>query len=285
MTYETTTPDAAPSEDTLQTAVEPTYSDTDSPPEDNLDDSQASDSDQSDENADSDTSEQTTDEETTKAALRQADYTRKTQEIAEIRKALTERTAKLDQYVSHGEALVNALAGEFQAEFQGVDWGRLAAEDPAQYVQKRHAFDERQRKLQLAVGQLQAAKQQQSELESQNVQQRLIEEQRTLIEKLPEWKDAKKAAAESAELREYLTKSGYQSDEVNGVTDHRAVILARKAMLYDRMMSRVPKAQPVPQAPPPPPSAPSKAKAAPNPEKMSMDQWLKWRNAQLRQQG
>lgn len=271
MTVETTTPEDAPVEvtDTLPEEVET--------PELEADDSDQS----SATGEDADNAEEITDPEAEKAALRQADYTRKTQELAEIRKALSERTQKLDTYVTQGEALVTTLVSEFQAEFNGIDWGKLAAEDPAQYVQKRHSFDERQRKLALAVGQLNAAKSQQAQLDQESTQQRLLDEQRKLIERLPEWKDTKKATAESAELREYLTTSGYEPNEVNGVTDHRAVILARKAMLYDKLMKQVPKAVAVPAAPPPPSPAPSKAKAAPNPDRMTTDEWLKWRNSQL----
>ena len=212
-----------------------------------------------------------------------AAFTRKTQELAEVRKALTERVTKLDTYVTQGEALVNTLAAEFQREFQGVNWSELAANDPAAYVQKRHAFDERQRTLALAVGQLQNAKAQQSAISAEETQQRLIEEQRKLIEKVPDWKDAKKAAAESAELREYLTGLGYEPEEVNGVTDHRAVLLARKAMLYDRMASKTPKPQPTTKAPPPIAKAPTRATGQKDPSQMTDREFAEWRKRQIAQ--
>lgn len=275
MEIETTTPEAAPVEvtDTLPEAVEietPEYTTTD--------DDQSTAPVESD-----DTAEGTTDPESEQAGLRQADYTRKTQELAEIRKALNERTQKLDTYVTQGEALIGTLAQEFQAEFQGINWGELAANDPAQYVQKRHAFDERQRKLALAVGQLQQAKQQQAATEAESNQQRIFEEQKRLIERLPEWKDAKKAAAEAAKVREYLTKSGYGPDEVNGVTDHRAVILARKAMLYDEMAAKMPKPSSISGAPPPVPKAPTKASGEKDPAQMTDKEFAQWRAKQIAQ--
>src|SRR5574343_907379 len=237
-------------------------------------------SDESTATGDADNAEETTDPEAEKAALRQADYTRKTQELAEERKALAQRREKFDTYVTQGEALVNTLASEFQADFQNVNWGELASNDPARYVQLRHQFDERQRKLALAVGQLNAAKQQQAALDDEATQTRLQEEQKRLLDAVPEWKDSAKAAAEISEVRSFLTKRGFSPDEVNGITDQRAVILARNAMLYERLMSKVPQPKAQTSAPPPPPPAPSKAKVAPSLETMSMNDFMKVRAKQ-----
>lgn len=258
-------------------ATEPEIETTETPETD------TSDEDQSTATGEADNAEGT--EESDEGRMLKADYTRKTQELAEIRKVLNERQSKLDTIVTQGEALVQTLAAEFQAEFQGVDWLKLAAEDPAQYVHKRAQFDERQRKLGLAVGQLQQAQGQKAQVEQESLQSRLVEEQKRLFEAIPDWKEPAKATAEMSAVREYLTKSGYDPEEVNGVTDHRAVVLARKAMLYDKLTAKLPKAAPVPSAPPPPAPAQSKAKAAPNPDKMSMDEWLKWRNSNLARKG
>ena len=209
--------------------------------------------------------------------LRERDYTQKTMALAEKERAIATRLERLDTSVNTGEALVNVLANEFQAEYQGVNWGELATNDPAAYVQKRHAYDERQRKLQLAVGQLNQAKAHQSELQTEATQQRIQEEQKILLDKLPDWKDAKKAATEAAEVREYLAKSGYQPDEVNGVTDHRAVILARKAMLYDKLAAKMPKPNSVSGAPPPVPKAPTKATGEKDPAQMTDKEFAQWR--------
>lgn len=242
---------------------------------------QSDDSDQSEATGEADDAAQIEDREAALEKEFKAAYTRKTQELAEVRKALTERQTKLDQYVQQGEALVNVLAAEFQSEFQGVDWGKLAAEDPAQYVQQRHRFDERQRKLALAVGQLQNARQQQQATSEQETQQRLADEQKKLVEAIPDWKDAAKASAEIAEVREFLTKTGYSPDEVNGVTDHRAVLLARKAMLYDKMVSKAPKPGTLSKAPPPIPKAPTKVSGPKDPSQMTDQEFAEWRRRQI----
>src|SRR5579875_3741526 len=61
--------------------------------------------------------------------------------------------------------------------------------------------------------------------------------QRALLEALPEWKDPAKYAAESAEVARFLTQHGYADEDLNNLYDHRAVLIARKAMLYDKMQA------------------------------------------------
>lgn len=68
------------------------------------------------------------------AFLRQADYTRKTQELAEHRRALE---AERQALAHHGKALAGASQERLQlaaldhqiAEFEGVDWDSVGAED------------------------------------------------------------------------------------------------------------------------------------------------------------
>jgi hypothetical protein len=69
------------------------------------------------------------------AFLRQADYTRKTQELAEHRRALEdERSAFAGEVVAHrgmsGDRLRLAALDQQLDEFEGVDWDAYAAGDP-----------------------------------------------------------------------------------------------------------------------------------------------------------
>jgi hypothetical protein len=268
-----TTP--APELETETTANVPEYADDQA--------TEGTDNDQPTATVEDGTAEGVTADEDRRAGLREADYTRKTQEVAEIRKALEARSQRLDSVVQQGEAIVHALTEEFQAEFQGIDWGKLAAEDPAEYVRKQHALTTRQGKLNAALYRLNEARQAQAQNAQQSLQERLRQEQAALVEKMPEWKDAKKYAAESAELSDYLSQSGYAPEEVSGVTDHRAVILARKAMLYDRMVAKTPASKPVTQAPAPVPKAPTKATGQKDPLQMTDKEFAEWRKRQIAQ--
>jgi len=213
---------------------------------------------------------------------RQQDYTAKTMAIAEREKELAARTQKYDGYLSQSETLIRAMHSDLQAEFASVNWAQLAETDPAEYVrqsQRKAAKEERIRAALQQHSQLQQAKDADT---AETTSKRIEQERKNLIDKLPEWKDTAKASREIAEVRSFMADAGYTADEIDNLTDHRDVILARKAMLYDRLMAKVPKAKPAPAAPPPPPPAQSRGKSAPDPDKMSTEDWLKWRTKQLK---
>lgn len=164
---------------------------------------------------------------------RQADYTRKTQELARERNevaqmipnAVKQATAQYEQAI---ESLV-ALVGQEANKYTPDEMKRLLDEDPIQYMKVQQEQQERQRVLSLHAAQQKAAK----EAEAIAIYQR---ESQALLEKLPEWKDDKIASAEKAELGQSLLSSGFTQEEVANLLDHRSVLIARKAMLYDKLM-------------------------------------------------
>jgi hypothetical protein len=80
---------------------------------------------------------------------------------------------------------------------------------------------------------------QQSQAEHQKALAEHVESQRSeLIAKIPEWKDAAVMKAEATELRDYLKTQGLTEQEIYSVTDHRAIIQSRKAMLFDKMIAK-----------------------------------------------
>lgn len=172
---------------------------------------------------------------------RQADYTRKTQQVAEDRRAVA---AAQDDARQRSELAATQLARaqaalEFSiAEQQKTDWQGLIESNPLEYLKQQHLFQQRQAQLaQVAQAQqqLQAryAADQRKALESH-----LVENQARLLDKLPEWKDEAKAKADKSALRDYLKGEGYSDADINSVADARAVVMARKAMLYDQMVSK-----------------------------------------------
>jgi hypothetical protein len=215
--------------------------------------------------------------------LRERDYTQKTMALAEKERTVSARLEKFEAGIGQSEVLLNTLMAEFQEEFAGINWSELSNNDPAEWARKVQRREDRVAKLQQAAHQLERAKGMRDEVQAQSVQQRIQEEQKILLDKLPDWKDAKKAAAEAAEVREYLTKSGYNPEEVNGVTDHRAVILARKAMLYDQLAAKMPKPGAVTNAPPPVPKAATRASGEKDPSQMTDAEFATWRKRQIAQ--
>ena len=61
------------------------------------------------------------------------------------------------------------------------------------------------------------------------------QEHQTLLNKLPEWQDEGVRTKETEQLKQYLQNQGYAEQEVGSLIDHRAVLIARKAMAYDNL--------------------------------------------------
>jgi hypothetical protein len=173
-----------------------------------------------------------------KGYSRTQDYTRKTQQIAEVRKQVEQETyavrAEREQYAQ----LLGALQAQLQSSEPQVDLERLYHEDPIEWVRQKEVMRERQEKL----GAIQSEQQRLSQV-SQYEQQRAMEaqlasQQEALMAALPDWKDPKKAKAEKALVIESAKAAGFTDEDLKSVYDHRLVLLLRKAALFDQMVSK-----------------------------------------------
>jgi hypothetical protein len=174
-----------------------------------------------------------------KGYSRTQDYTRKTQQIAEVRKhaeaELQAVRAEREQYAQ----LLSALEAQVQQVAQpNIDWDRLYQEDPIEWVRQREVMRDNQDKAAAIQSEQQRLNQLSQQEQAQFMQQKLQHEQEALLAAIPDWRDAKKAQAEKALLVEFGQKIGFTPDELKSVVDHRAVLMLRKAALYDQMMSK-----------------------------------------------
>ena len=172
---------------------------------------------------------------------RQADYTRKTMEVAEKRKEADSETIKArEERETYARGLQQAqalLQAQLQEQNQ-IDWQKLLSDDPVEYLKQQHLYQQRQAQLQQAHGEMQKiAAIHKAETEKAYADY-LKQQEGELLAKLPEWKDESKAKAEREAITQFLMDNGYTSKEVTGISDHRAVVMARKAMLYDTMMQK-----------------------------------------------
>jgi len=181
-----------------------------------------------------------------KGYSRTQDYTRKTQQIAEARKQtdaeLQEVRAEREQYAQ----LLGALQAQVQQAAQpNIDWDRLYNEDPIEWVRQREVMRENQEKAAAIQSEQQRLAQLSQREQLQQREMLLAQEQEALVAAIPEWKDAKKAQAEKAMLVQFGQKIGFTPDDLKNVVDHRAVVMLRKAALYDQMMSKRGQIKPV----------------------------------------
>lgn len=179
-----------------------------------------------------------------KSYLRQSDYTKKTQALAEQRKASeTELEALRQERMQYAE-LLPQLAQQLQTATSPEELQRLnelRESDPLQYMLEKDALDQRQ-------AQLNAVKQEQERLAqtSQAEQQQLLadhlqKETVALMDALPAWKDDAVAQKERQEIREYALSRGFTDAELNEVYDSRAILILRDAMMASQANKRKPK--------------------------------------------
>jgi hypothetical protein len=120
----------------------------------------------------------------------------------------------------------------------GINWDELRRQDPAEWTAKRAEFAQRREEIQRlktdAVGSYQSTITQ-SQQEAQEQQRQYLQEQaQLLVEKLPEWKNPETAKTEKTAVAEYLYNQGFAQEDIAAASDHRMIVLARKAMLYDK---------------------------------------------------
>jgi hypothetical protein len=174
-----------------------------------------------------------------KGYSRTQDYTRKTQQVAEMRKQteteLTAIRAEREQYAQ----LLGALSEQVKAAAEPqIDWDRLYREDPIEYVRQREVMRENREK----AAAIQSEQQRLSEISQQEQMKQLqahkAKQSQALLEAVPSWKDPAKAKAEKAMLIEFGQKMGFTTQELGNIYDHRVVLALRKAALYDQMQAK-----------------------------------------------
>ncbi len=155
------------------------------------------------------------------------------------RQAEEQANELLQAHAVQANAIAQAMENQLLADFSGVDWARLQASNPSEYIRLSQQFNQRQAQLQNMRQQaFEFAQQQGTQLQAQREQlqqQRLLREQQALLKAIPEWRDPTVADAERQELAKYMLARGYSDAEINAVDDHRALLLVRDAMKYRQM--------------------------------------------------
>ena len=177
-------------------------------------------------------------EELQKGYSRTQDYTRKTQQIAEVRKQVEAETQAVRAERAQYAQLLGALQAQLQATEPQVDLDRLYQEDPIEWVRQKEVLRERQEKAMAIQSEQQRLAQLQQAEQQRATEEYLLQQKDALLAALPEWKDPKKAKAEKALVVESAKAAGFSEDDLKNVYDHRLVLLLRKAGLYDQMMSK-----------------------------------------------
>jgi len=224
------------------------------------------------------------------AFMMNADYTRKTQEVAEQRRALEERQTALFQQVKsqadHMQDVGRILAyGDALATYDKMDWQQLRQQNPQaaqdswlQYMQLKDSRD----KAALALQQ----RMQQSAFDQQRTAAKQIEECRLALQRdIKDWSPDLAGKLMEFGAREF----GFTPHEVQTVTDPRLFRLLHRAFLGEQAIKRAAASaklansdglKPVPQV-----GSRSSANGTRPTDRQSVDEWMRSRNEQLRKPG
>ena len=180
-----------------------------------------------------------TEDEAKAGYLRQQDYTRKTMAVAEERKAAAAVQAQANQardaYAQRLALVEQALAEAVQPQ---QDWDKLRLENPSAFAVQWAEHSRRQSELAAVQAERQRIFEQQREEAQKQHDEHLTRERELLVAAIPEWKDKAKAAGGKREVYEYAQSLGYTADDLGKITDHRVMLILRRAMLYDRATAK-----------------------------------------------
>jgi hypothetical protein len=173
-----------------------------------------------------------------KGYSRTADYTRKTQEIAETRKAVEAERQKIEDAAKLRDTYAQRLQVIEQMLSQGdtaEDLASLKEVDPIGYAVKVAEQTEREKQLAAVRAEQQRIAQQQQSEQQERLQAHLQVEAAKLQEAIPEMADPAKSQAIKTDIRNYAKKLGFTDQELAQVYDSRAVTAIYKAMQYDKL--------------------------------------------------
>lgn len=218
------------------------------------------------------------------AFLRQADYTRKTQEVAEQRKSIEVARQQIQQQAQMQQAYVAEIAEAMSIDkqleqYQQLDWKALIDSDPVQAMKlDRDMRSLQERKYQVVNSITQ--KQQQTALQQQQATARQMQEARGVLERgIPGWSPGNDI---DSAVRDFADKAGIPSvNQLVSMVPAIGVIL-HQAMQFSALQKQAAQPKIEVQEKPPTRITATKANAKVDPDKLSADDWLKWRTSQIR---
>lgn len=216
------------------------------------------------------------------ALLRQSDYTRKTQEVAEIRRqteAEKQMIAQEREFIQHNlkdVATVTALDQQI-AQYQGVNWDQLTESDPVQAMKLERQLRNLQSQREQAAAAVTQRQAHFVQMQQQEAARQLQEGQRVLQREIPGWNESL-----ARELVDYGLKRGYAPEVLQNIRNPQFVIDLHNSYQFTKLREKAAQKPKVLQEKPVTRIQATKATATKDPDSMSAEEWAKWRNAQLR---
>lgn len=216
--------------------------------------------------------------------LMHADYTQKTQAVAEERKAVAAEREQVVRHQQEAQQYIDQIAevrsiDKQLEQYRALNWDELIDQDPqgAMKLQQQHRALEAARNTAVeAITQ----KQQQNALSEQQALAKQVQEADAYFKReIPGWSNER-----STRLQQYAIEQGIPADVLGQAVIRQPALakLLHKAELFDQLEKKQTAAKPKApvQEKPVTRITATRASAQRDPDKMSMDDWLKWRDGQ-----
>lgn len=172
-----------------------------------------------------------------KGYLRQQDYSRKTEEVAERARQLTaaEQTFldERQQYAERMDGLIGEL--ETQLKTEEVDLDKLLDEDADEYVRQKARLEKRQAALEAAKSERTKQAEQERQARDEHFRNYVREQSAELVKHVPTFADPEKGPRLRKALQEHLTGYGFTVDELKSVFDNRTIRVALNSLRWEAL--------------------------------------------------
>ena len=173
-------------------------------------------------------------EEATRGYQRERDYVRKTEEVANLKKALLDESSQLKQGL---EMVQSFMTAELKA-YDEVDWAALKAENPNEYLLKREEYDSAVNRIKGVYATYQQVVQAEQVKQQELAQEAAQAELTRLGEIMPELTNEETRKAKGQQWLNAAQSLGFSEEEFLSVADHRLFIMLDKAMKYDALIAK-----------------------------------------------
>lgn len=211
--------------------------------------------------------------------MMQSDYTQKTQQLAEQRRSLEAQQAQTQQTIQQN---IDDIATIRQIEnrvnyLSQVDFRALSDNDPLQAQQLFIELQQLKDTKQNVINNISQREQQRQQLAQQQQQQLLEQGNATLAKELPGW--GKDLAVKIMTFAQ--NDLGFSPQELQQVTDPRIVKALHAAMVGQQVLKKQTGAKPKNAEAKPVRTVGKGSPATKDERRMSNDEWMKARNAQI----
>jgi hypothetical protein len=171
------------------------------------------------------------------------DYTKKSQSVAEQRKAVEAERIAIEQAKQARDAYsqrLNLIEEFLSKQNEGEDLNALKEVDPIGYAVKVAERTEREKQLAMVQAEQQRIAQQRIAEQQAQLQQRLHQEARRVAEVIPEYGDEKKSNEVKRQIRDFAKEVGFTDQELAQAYDSRQVQVLWMAAQYAKLQKQKP---------------------------------------------